>query len=514
MSVSLQLIFLRWLSVSSVIAGAFAGASLDDVKRATTRVPGALYRGDSFSAMNEVLNKHLQRIPFLSTRPCNNFTAMQLQTEVLEPIFGRAEPQLLAVYALHNDNRQRSYESLKDQRDEWQRLNKHVDARPELHIMQRDGLCHEAVMWFVHHLSYEHRRELSKMLVLPLLPTELHEEKPLALTDLPRAEVHRDYRSKVSCQQCHTGPISSDKWRDATLPAPLPVDAKHPGLERLRQCDYQADPPCGPCEGLGGPRSGDGVEEFTPVNCTVVAQPEHVPESARPKPAFPSFGHASISGESRSPLAVRPDGKKGKYPTVDSTISLAWDASMARHRYDFKKMLFGQPAAQIYLQSTGMLKSQNSTGVMVTIIGQEHHVPSLCICMAGIAGVMHIDSFVAHEEYDRIDLPPDEGGVKYLGRIKLAPIDGGEHQTVIADHYMKWAFHFLVDADTNSTGYGLPLRLYGPLGARFVYYNWTVGDPRMQNPDLFKIPKHCISTTSVCSELRMTDDMPAAVQFV
>ena len=57
----------------------------------------------------------------------------------------------------------------------------------------------------------------------------------------------------------------------------------------------------------------------------------------------------------------------------------------------------------------------------------------------------------------------------YLGRINVALDDGRSPPTVaIADHWMKWAFHFLVDASPSSPTYGLPLRLYGTLGVRQV----------------------------------------------
>lgn len=277
----------------------------------------------------------------------------------------------------------------------------------------------------------------------------------------------------------------------------------HPGRERLRECDYLYKPSCGPCEGLGGPRWGDAAEEFNPTNCTVLALPKDVPESDRPLAAFPSMGHAEIDGETRSPLAVRPDPKKpGKYPKVTSSISLAWDSEMRRHRYDFQGMPpFGGPMSQIYLQSEAQVKANSSAGVMVTIVGTSKHTPDICVCMDSVAGNMDIDSFVPHSPHDPLDLPAEEGGLSYLGRIKME-LDGGDHRTVIADHYMKWAFHLLVDVDKSSPGYGTPLRLYGSTGVRFVYSNWTKADPRTSTPDLFKIPRFCVPTSKTCLDMR------------
>ena len=49
---------------------------------------------------------------------------------------------------------------------------------------------------------------------------------------------------------------------------------------------------------------------------------------------------------------------------------------------------------------------------------------------------------------------------------RLSPIDGGNNDSVLADHYVKWAFHFLVGAENGTSTYGLPLRLYGATGVR------------------------------------------------
>uniref|UniRef100_A0A7S3EW90 Uncharacterized protein n=1 Tax=Haptolina ericina TaxID=156174 RepID=A0A7S3EW90_9EUKA len=105
---------------------------------------------------------------------------------------------------------------------------------------------------------------------------------------------------------------------------------------------------------------------------------------------------------------------------------------------------------------------------------------------------MHVESFVAHEKLDPLDLPPEEGGLAYLGRIRLSPIDDGHrNRTVVADHWMKWAFHFLVDAEPQSPSYGLPVRLYGALGVRQIFSNWNLSDPATARPDVWRIPLGC-----------------------
>jgi hypothetical protein len=105
----------------------------------------------------------------------------------------------------------------------------------------RDGLCHKAVMWFVHHLSANARAEVVRVrtvaaptlppllsprlatrrpsagskeagargslwqggkLVLPLLPLEQH-PPPTATAAAAHHTVYSEYTNATSCQACH-----------------------------------------------------------------------------------------------------------------------------------------------------------------------------------------------------------------------------------------------------------------------------------------------------------------------
>jgi len=322
--------------------------------------------------------------------------------------------------------------------------------------------------------------------------------------------VNAEYEARVSCQQCHSGPTSTSD-ADATLMPPYAPDAQQPGLERKRECHYLYDPPCRPCEGLGGPRTGDGVHDFVPVNCSVVAEAWEVSEDQRPQPTFPAMGSSKIYGDTRSPVTVRFDpNKPGKYSKLDMTINLAWDDQMYRLRYGVDNVLLNKSTSQLYLQTPQQARDGNHSGAMVTILAHQGY----CECMEAVAGIMHIGAFVPHEALDPLDLPSDQGGSTYLGRIKLNTIDDGfGNRTVIADHWMKWAFHLLVDADPDSPSYRQPVRLYGSSGVRDVYSEWSLDDPRIQDPDLFNLPKHCILRTDFCKQLQRdtTSQMPVVV---
>merc|ERR1712194_895398 len=63
--------------------------------------------------------------------------------------------------------------------------------------MHRDGHCHEAVMWFVHHVPETVRNEVANVMALPLLPYTQHS------CNSKKHEVCDEYLKQVSCQDCH-----------------------------------------------------------------------------------------------------------------------------------------------------------------------------------------------------------------------------------------------------------------------------------------------------------------------
>lgn len=84
---------------------------------------------------------------------------------------------------------------------EWEEMNAEAAADPELARMHRDGHCHEAVMWYVHHLPDSVKAAMKDKAELPLLSNFRHnviERKPHAV------RLQRAYDEKVSCASCHS----------------------------------------------------------------------------------------------------------------------------------------------------------------------------------------------------------------------------------------------------------------------------------------------------------------------
>ena len=61
------------------------------------------------------------------------------------------------------------------------------------------------------------------------------------------------------------------------------ADGNPHGWDRTRRCDQQDyDPPCGPCEGVGGIPYGSNNDEIELTSCQVLGGPEQFPEPVRP----------------------------------------------------------------------------------------------------------------------------------------------------------------------------------------------------------------------------------------
>mmetsp|Transcript_215 Transcript_215/g.473 ORF Transcript_215/g.473 Transcript_215/m.473 type:complete len:499 (-) Transcript_215:141-1637(-) len=479
-----------WLLGAIEQAAAGNGCSRHDLQRARQRVPRDGWRGGDFGGMASVLSSHLERSGF-AVQPCEHWTVDGLQ-RLQARLFREADSRLLEVYKAAKDNRRQRFNSYEEMKAHWATLDRAVTNSTELNTVRRDGLCHETVMWWVHHLPVATQKALTaEGLSLPSLPRHLHRQATLGASDAEK--VFSEYAQQVSCQQCHTGRLSGD-LTNATLPPPPPVDREHPGLERKRVCDFQNQPACGPCDGLGGVRRGDGVEEMVPMLCEVLHGPE-VP--ATTKGRYPSLAIVNLTGDSRSPLAVIPDGK-GTYHKLNARLALGWKDGMMRMRYDFNGL-----GTQLSVQSFQQAEHMNPGATAFwTSSGR-------CSCQASMAGNMHVRSFEADDPLDPLKLPPSQGGAAYLGRVRVT-LDynmSRSNGTVIADHFMKWAFHFLVDADSSSPSFGLPLRLYGPYGVLQVFDSWKLGDPAVADPDIWKMPAGCNISAPVCSILETKDVM-------
>lgn len=173
-------------------------AQASDLRRARSKIPGAAYKGDNFQNMSAKLNQWLLKQAPNSKR-CEDFEVAELQ-RIQMTLFMLRDPQLDDVYQQSQDKR-RMPKDVAAMSKEWEELNAEAAANPELARMHRDGHCHEAVMWYVHHLPESAKAAIKDKAQLPLLANFKHN----VLESHPQAtRLQRAYEEKVSCASCHS----------------------------------------------------------------------------------------------------------------------------------------------------------------------------------------------------------------------------------------------------------------------------------------------------------------------
>jgi hypothetical protein len=171
------------------------------LQRARTKVPGAAYKGDGFEDMSRTLNDWLlKHAP--NSRECDTWSVEELQ-QLQVQLLALRDPQLDGVYQDSKDNRRlRAYVAVMQR--EWEELNALAEADPQLARMHRDGHCHEAVMWYVHHLPESVKSAMQDEVALPLLSHMRHDTAVLPLSSFGSKRVKQAYAQKVTCASCHS----------------------------------------------------------------------------------------------------------------------------------------------------------------------------------------------------------------------------------------------------------------------------------------------------------------------
>lgn len=171
-----------------------------DLRRARSKVPRDTHKGTDFSSMSEKLNSFIKQ--YGNAKECSEFAAEELQRFQLIMMLLRA-PELDAIYQDGSDRRAlRGDEDAHGKRwEELLNVAKKLGGRYQ--EMHRDGHCHEAVMWFAHHMPEDLRRDIAQRMAIPLLPYQKH-YAPEAFASSDEHAIHSEYLNQVSCQDCHT----------------------------------------------------------------------------------------------------------------------------------------------------------------------------------------------------------------------------------------------------------------------------------------------------------------------
>merc|ERR1711990_1257992 len=173
--------------------------------RAHQIVPGIDYKGATFANMSHSLNKFLSA-GATKVKMCDQFSAKELQ-ELSAMLYLARDAKLDDVYSKVGDNRQLRGD-LEDIQQTWTQLNDVVEGHEDsemLHAIQRDGHCHETVMWFVHHLSEDVKNLLGETGVeIPLLTYGDHRPGCATPKHAAHKQVCKSYEEKVVCADCHS----------------------------------------------------------------------------------------------------------------------------------------------------------------------------------------------------------------------------------------------------------------------------------------------------------------------
>jgi len=488
------------MAPSPLVWGAFAlstfglssnAADLRDLQRAKAKVPRAEWKGKNFNSMSDVLNGHLKKM-FPVTKPCEEWSAEDLQT-YQELLYGYKHDGFDSIYAGSKDNRRMRHKSLDDHKQQWKSSLELLKSHTHLREMHRDGHCHEAVMWLVHHTPSAEQHSVFARLPVPLLSPSRHSCNATSVQG--EQELCKLYDMQVSCADCHSGTgIIAQDFDD--IEGRIPEDPKLPGMNIQRRCDANWKPACGPCDGIGGPYWGDKVSEFQPTNCEVVALPDDVPESERPAAQFPEQFIVHQLGSDRL-ARTQNAAKYALYSQIRSTLwydfplngesnGTATPDGIARLRHDtfyddqLYKHLDNGLVSEIHTQ-TREQRANNVTGPMVSLIhsllGYGKYTGG-CTCLADPVGVPVLGGIV-----DNLKAPHSSFtlGADYKGRIKIGVEYDGyklgdkghgdmtKKRNMTVDHYMKWFLHLFIDADKESPTYGQPVRFYGPYSGFAVY---------------------------------------------
>lgn len=178
-----------------------------DLVRARQPKPGRAFAGSHFADAMAKLNAALGREPGLATALCNEMPLSALQA-AQRLLFDARTPELNRIYRDAGDSRAMAHATLASLQEEQAKVRAMEANQKEFLAKARDGACHEAVMWYTHHLSESAREAVKEQLVLPTLPEAQHEE-PAASADADAHEAHRRYGEQISCAICHIEPSAA-----------------------------------------------------------------------------------------------------------------------------------------------------------------------------------------------------------------------------------------------------------------------------------------------------------------
>lgn len=446
--------------------------SSTDLKRAQTGRPTASSHvfgetaADAFGSMNKFLAAGLAR-----TKACNQFDHTSLNG-LARILYASRSADLDELYRGKGDKRAFHFSSLDYKEQLWAGEEAMSETYP-LHApgkasynATRDGKCAEMVMWYTHHLPESKRSLLasSSDFELPLMPE----------TVAPKHLGGNEYQRQITCTDCHTRSQNPNKPPIVT-PAPRPKgsgpqfqedcsDHKKPVFyNRTKRCDWDYEPFCSPCEGVGGIAWGNKEHEWNPMPCEPLMKPEEIPKENLTTPLWPKHftvqETASLTFPGRDPCNVK--FKNSTYTLVFTTTPEGPIYHTIGHSgpsgpSPFPGKSWGYPNGNFF----------NT----VDIFGKS----VFCVCL-GLDDPTVENSIMGPLSYDFLK------GAVLIGRERIVP--EYLNTPMVADHWVKGPHHFWFDVATN-----LMVREWQPFNGHQIYYDWDLSMPK---PETIDLPQRC-----------------------
>jgi len=239
---------------------------------------------------------------------------------------------------------------------------------------------------------------------------------------------------------------------------------------RKKRCDWDYDPPCGLCEGIGGYSWGDQENDITYISCKPVALAKDIPANNITTPVWPkSFVVKEVT------TLINQLDEGGRFPGADPCALHNFNNDTETMYYDDTRTHY--PTGPImYTKTSGTAIYTLPTADMFIKIF-EAGIGVFCICVT------------PHENGNKTDVPT--GPLRYdfasdsvlIGR-EVIGLEGLGIE-VEADHWNKGPHHFWISVATNEF-----VRGWQPWNGLNVYDpgSWQVGPV---NKSLFDVPTSC-----------------------
>lgn len=486
-----------------------------DLARAYTPkpLPSSHVVGGDPHAIFSAMNRYLEHQPY-ATRPCESYSHDELN-QLARLLWSHRSPALAAIYEDAGDKRGFHFEAddaLSYKEKLWAREQLLAVAQPETHgegsahhAMVRDGKCAEMVMWWIHHLPLEARKKLAAQpdLTVPLMPANgisaMAVEATASSNATASASSHVDqhaqeYTYQVSCTDCHSAGNSSSAlsskemiaqgqkaWRAkegvGVAPGTCPIDSdtNMPSVwyqpmnntgKRLKRCDWDYDPPCGLCEGIGGYSWGDQEHEISYTSCTPLKLAKDIPVENRTMPVWPkSFVVKEIT------TLINQINTGGRFPGADPCAAHKFTNDTESFYFDDSRTNFPQGPIMYTKTSKTAIYTLPTADMFIKISGV------FCICVTPRQNGDKTSPAIGPLFHDFAK------DAVLIGRERIG-LEGLDME-VEADHWHKGPHHFWVDVKTN-----LFVRGWQPWNGLNVYVpgTWQVGPVDADN---FKVPESC-----------------------